>query len=236
MKDLNASSDNALFEWPNVTLPGPGVFSTKKVDTSLYASFGKRQLDLLIVIATLPFTLTVILICALVVVLDGKTPFFPHNRIGREGRVFQCWKLRSMVADAESRLENFLASNPAARAEWEMSHKLVNDPRITRFGAFLRKSSIDELPQIWNVLKGEMSIVGPRPVTETEMSRYGAWKSAYLALRPGITGLWQVSGRNQTSYDRRVAMDVDYRSTYSLWRDVAIILRTFRVVLIRNGH
>ena len=141
-----------------------------------------------------------------------------------------------MSAGAQERLQTYLDENPEAREEWEKTRKLKDDPRITRVGRFLRKSSLDELPQIFNVLKGEMSIVGPRPVVKDELALYGRNSHAYLAMRPGITGLWQVSGRNEVNYDDRVAFDKAYCDTCSLQRDLAIILKTFKVVVLRNGH
>ncbi len=203
---------------------------------SFYQSVGKRILDIFIVLFTLPFTLPAILICAFLVALDGRWPFFGHKRVGMNGREFPCWKVRSMSAGAQERLQAYLDENPEARDEWEKTRKLKDDPRITRVGRFLRKSSLDELPQIFNVLKGEMSIVGPRPVVKDELALYGRNSHAYLAMRPGITGLWQVSGRNEVDYDDRVAFDKAYRETCSLKRDLAIILKTFKVVVVRNGH
>jgi len=201
-----------------------------------YINFGKRLLDIGIVLLTMCLTLPVIAICAAITMLDGKSPFFGHRRVGRNGVEFRCWKVRSMVADAEARLALYLDSDPAARAEWESARKLKNDPRITRFGRFIRKTSLDELPQIFNVLMGEMSIVGPRPIVRDELALYGPNRWAYLKMRPGITGLWQVSGRNEVTYDERVAFDREYQSTVSFRHDLSIIWQTFRVVLARSGH
>lgn len=203
---------------------------------NFYRAFGKRALDVFIVLFTLPLTLPAIVICACLVALDGRWPFFGHRRVGKNGRVFSCWKVRSMCAGAQERLQAHLDANPEAKAEWEATRKLKDDPRITRVGRFLRKSSFDELPQIFNVLKGEMSIVGPRPVVQDELALYGHNSQAYLAMRPGITGLWQVSGRNDVGYDDRVALDKAYRDSCSFKRDLDIIFKTFRVVVVRNGH
>ena len=176
------------------------------------------------------------LIVALMVRADGGPAFFAHQRVGRGGKLFGCLKFRSMVVDSQARLESLLASDPAARAEWEATRKLKNDPRITRIGRFLRSTSLDELPQLINVLRGEMSLVGPRPVQEAEIDRYyGASAAHYMAVRPGITGLWQVSGRSETSYESRVALDVAYVSRPSLLADIAILLRTPVAVLSRRG-
>ena len=166
---------------------------------------------------------------------DGGPVIFAHRRLGRDGRFFACLKFRSMATDAQARLNHLLAADPEARAEWERDHKLRNDPRITRLGDFLRRSSLDELPQLFNVLRGEMSLVGPRPIVEGEACRYGRRIADYCSVRPGITGLWQVSGRNNTSYRRRVAIDVVYSRRKSLILDARILLMTIPAVLLRRG-
>ena len=201
-----------------------------------YRAFGKRALDLALGLALIPFALPIIgLIAILVRRDDGGAPFFGHTRVGREGAEFRCWKIRTMVPDAETRLAEHLAADPKAAAEWEAEVKLTHDPRITRLGAFLRKTSLDELPQLWNVLKGDMSFVGPRPVPKKELEKYGAFKPSYLAVRPGITGLWQVSGRNEVSYAERVQLDVDYHRNHDLAMDLGILVRTAGVVLRPTG-
>jgi len=167
--------------------------------------------------------------------LSGGAPIFGHARIGRYGRTFACFKFRTMVADAEGVLRRLLESDASARAEWERSYKLKDDPRITPIGAFLRRTSLDELPQLWNVLKGDMSLVGPRPIIEAELERYGDQVDYYLETRPGITGLWQISGRNDTGYEDRVALDSWYVRNWSLWYDLVILVKTVRVVLGREG-
>ncbi|MFN3513195.1 MAG: sugar transferase [Phenylobacterium sp.] len=195
-----------------------------------------RGLDILLASALLiVLGPTMLSIALLIWVEDGGSPLFGHKRIGRNGRPFACLKFRSMVMDAESRLERLLAQDPAARREWLTDHKLRNDPRITRIGGFLRRSSIDELPQLLNVLRGEMSMVGPRPIVQGEIVRYGRGFRHYCAVRPGITGLWQVSGRNDISYRRRVALDRLYVRSRSLRRDVGIIAMTIPAVLFRKG-
>lgn len=176
-----------------------------------------------------------ILVALAVFVQDGKAPIFRHRRIGRAGRYFNCLKFRSMAADAETRLADLLASDPTAREEWERDHKLRNDPRVTRLGLFLRKSSLDELPQLINVLRGEMSLVGPRPIVEDERAKYGRWFGAYCSVKPGITGLWQISGRNDVSYRKRVAMDVCYARNKSAALDTYILLMTAPSVLLAKG-
>ncbi len=166
---------------------------------------------------------------------DGGPIFFGHQRIGRFGRPFYCLKFRIMATDAQARLEQLLANDPEARKEWELDHKLKNDPRITPIGQFLRKSSLDELPQLINVLRGEMSLVGPRPVVQAEALRYGRRFQDYCSVRPGITGLWQVSGRNDVGYRRRVAFDVVYARSKSLPFDMVILMKTVPAVLMRKG-
>lgn len=203
--------------------------------SGIYRAGIKRTLDLCFVVMMLPVVLPVIVLLALLVMHDGKAPFFGHTRIGRDGRAFKCWKVRSMVPDAAERLRAHLDSDPAARAEWDANFKLDNDPRITRLGQFLRRSSLDELPQLLNILTGEMSVVGPRPVTAAELDRYGAHVSDYTEMRPGLTGLWQVSGRNDIGYEERVQMDVDYVRRCNLLLDVSIILRTALAVAGRTG-
>jgi exopolysaccharide production protein ExoY len=196
----------------------------------------KRALDIIGAGVGLLLLAPFFLIVALMVRADGGPAFFAHQRVGRGGKLFGCLKFRSMVIDSQARLEALLASDPAARAEWEATRKLKNDPRITRIGRFLRSTSLDELPQLINVLRGEMSLVGPRPVQEAEIDRYyGASAAHYMAVRPGITGLWQVSGRSETSYESRVALDVSYVSRPSLLADISILLRTPVAVLSRRG-
>lgn len=196
----------------------------------------KRALDIIGAGVGLLLLAPFFLIVALMVRADGGPAFFAHQRVGRGGKLFGCLKFRSMVIDSQARLETLLANDPAARAEWEATRKLKNDPRITRIGGFLRSTSLDELPQLINVLRGEMSLVGPRPVQEAEIDRYyGASAAHYMAVRPGITGLWQVSGRSETSYESRVALDVSYVSRPSLLADISILLRTPVAVLSRRG-
>jgi len=196
----------------------------------------KRALDIIGAGVGLLLLAPFFCIVALMVRADGGPAFFAHQRVGRGGKLFGCLKFRSMVIDSQARLEALLASDPTARAEWEATRKLKNDPRITRIGRFLRSTSLDELPQLINVLRGEMSLVGPRPVQEAEIDRYyGASAAHYTAVRPGITGLWQVSGRSETSYESRVALDVSYVSRPSMIADLTILLRTPFAVLSRRG-
>ena len=165
----------------------------------------------------------------------GAPITFGHYRVGRQGRLFRCLKFRSMVRNSEQVLTELLSSNPEARAEWERDQKLRHDPRVTGVGEFLRKTSLDELPQLINILRGEMHFVGPRPVTVGELRKYGAVKRHYLSVTPGLTGLWQVSGRNNTTYDQRVALDTDYVERRNPFYDAWIVLRTVKVLITREG-
>ena len=195
-----------------------------------------RVVDVVIAALALAFLAPLILLLAALVHLqDGGPAIFAHRRIGKHGRTFDCLKLRSMRVDAEEQLDALLAADPEARQEWERDQKLRDDPRVTALGGFLRRSSLDETPQLVNVLRGEMSLVGPRPITPRERQRYGHWFSAYTNVNPGITGLWQVSGRNSTSYRRRIAIDVVYSRRRSLQMDLYIIAKTIPAVLARSG-
>ena len=176
-----------------------------------------------------------LVIATLIARRDGMPVLFAHYRVGRNGKLFRCMKFRSMLRNSEQVLADLLRDDPQARAEWARDQKLTDDPRITPIGHFLRRSSLDELPQLLNVLRGEMSLVGPRPITVAELTRYGSVRWHYLSVRPGITGLWQVSGRNNTTYEERVALDQRYVEQRSVLGDVAILFRTVRVVVLREG-
>ena len=197
----------------------------------------KRCFDILGSLALLVLLAPVFAAIALLSRGDGGTAFYSHRRVGRGGASFGCLKFRSMAMASDRLLAEHLASDPHAAAEWAKRRKLAHDPRVTRIGAVLRRTSLDELPQLINVLRGEMSLVGPRPVVAEELrTHYGrAGAAAYLAVTPGMTGLWQVSGRSGTSYAERVALDMRYASGLSLRRDVAILLRTVPAVLARRG-
>lgn len=214
----------------------PPIIRKALTPKRFYTVIGKRIFDITLVILSLPLTIPVIAVLAILVMCDGGKPFFGHQRIGKKGRSFKCWKIRSMVTNAETRLQDHLHKNPEARDEWAENFKLTNDPRITKIGNFLRKSSLDELPQIWNILKGEMSFVGPRPVTHLELDLYGTAREYYHAMVPGLTGLWQVSGRNDVSYRERVLLDVRYAMTNNFLMDVRIILETLFIVINRTGR
>jgi lipopolysaccharide/colanic/teichoic acid biosynthesis glycosyltransferase len=176
-----------------------------------------------------------ILIGLLIKLTDGGPALFGHQRFGYGGRTFKCLKFRSMVLDADARLAQHLAANPDARREWSQCHKLRNDPRVTLIGQLLRRSSLDELPQLFNVLRGDMSIVGPRPIVQAEIAKYGVRYAWYCKVRPGITGYWQVNGRSHTSYRRRIAMDTIYAKNKCIWWDIKIVCLTIPAVVSAQG-
>lgn len=204
---------------------------------SFYRRRGKRALDMVLVLAFAPVWVPLVLLLSLVARLDGGPAFFGHERVGRGEKTFRCWKLRTMVPDAQHRLVHYLAENPSAAVEWAQSQKLSQDPRVTVIGRVFRKSSLDELPQLFNVLLGHMSLVGPRPVTEVELNRYGPEKPAYISVRPGVTGLWQVRGRNEKiSYAERVELDAEYAGGCSAALDISVLLKTIPAVLKMSGQ
>lgn len=195
----------------------------------------KRLFDLIIAASMIVVLLPLLLIAVLIIGLDGKNPIFSHIRVGKNGGTFRCYKFRTMLPNADALLQQLLSTSPSAKAEWEKEHKLKQDPRITRFGAILRRTSFDEIPQLWNVIVGDMSLVGPRPITEQEMHKYGGEIVHYLSVKPGITGLWQVSGRNETSYPQRVALDTYYVTHWSFFLDLIILFKTISVVIVGKG-
>lgn len=198
-----------------------------------YRGSVKRVLDILFVLALMPIVLPVIALMALAVLTDGASPFYRQERIGRGGRVFSMLKLRSMVTGADEALKRHLDANPEARAEWDATQKLRHDPRITRVGRIIRKTSLDELPQLWNVLRGDMSLVGPRPMMVNQQGLYPG--KAYYRLRPGITGSWQVSERNQSEFRARAIYDASYDRDLTLKTDIRILWQTVGVVLRATG-
>ncbi|MGO4909428.1 sugar transferase [Pseudorhodobacter sp. W20_MBD10_FR17] len=207
---------------------------TKTPSSRVYRRFGKRLIDVTTILLAAPAILIIVAILAVLVAFDGGKPFYVQKRVGRNGRIYTMWKLRSMVSDADAKLETYLSQNPEARIEWDRDQKLKSDPRITAFGRFLRKSSLDELPQLWNVLKGEMSLVGPRPMMPSQMAMYPG--TDYYDLLPGITGMWQVSARNNSSFADRARFDADYNQSLSLGTDIQLLKATVRVVLRATGH
>jgi Undecaprenyl-phosphate galactose phosphotransferase WbaP len=195
----------------------------------------KRSVDLVGALALAIVFSPLMVAIVLLMGRRGGSVIYKHRRVGRDGRTFECLKFRTMVPNADQVLRDVLERDPELKAEWVRDHKLRNDPRITRIGRFLRRTSLDELPQIWNVVRGEMSLVGPRPVVREELLRYGRQVGAYLAAKPGITGLWQVTGRNNTDYRRRVVLDTYYVCNQNLALDLYILFKTTGVVLGGNG-
>lgn len=202
---------------------------------TFYRSYVKRALDITVVVLSLPFWVPLVALCALALWVDGGKPFYTQHRLGAGGKRFSIFKLRSMVHNADAVLETYLARDPEMRREWDTHQKIENDPRITPLGRVLRKTSLDELPQLINVLKGDMSLVGPRPMMPNQLDLYGNPR-AYNALRPGITGLWQVSARNAERFSYRNEVDAAYEQEVTLKVDVNILIKTVGVVLRPTGH
>lgn len=203
-------------------------------ERGLYRNGGKRLFETILVLMAAPICLPLVLVLALLIALDGHNPFFVQLRIGRNGRVFRIWKLRTMVKNAQSQLEDHLAQDPEAREQWQRTQKLKQDPRITRLGRILRKTSVDELPQLLNVVNGTMALIGPRPMMVDQRHLYVG--QTYRRLRPGITGLWQISARNESEFVARVRYDDEYYRTLSLRTDLRILARTVLVVLRGTGY
>lgn len=236
-KDILMSSKSAFMSGP----VAGGLRRTQKARPgrvsrpgNAYLNWGKRTLDVALVVLSMPVVLPLVLLFALLLWFEGGNPFYRQARIGKNGKEFSMLKLRSMVMDADARLARVLESDPEMRAEWETTQKLRNDPRVTPLGALLRQTSLDELPQLWNVLIGEMSLVGPRPMMPEQLALYGD-PADYVALLPGLTGIWQVSTRNESHFSYRATIDADYRKTVSFKTDVTLLLKTVSVVLRRTG-
>ncbi len=209
---------------------GAVSLSAYRRPVGFYRDVGKRIADILLVLLSAPITLLVTLLCAIALWAEGGQPFYRQKRLGENGRHFSILKLRTMCREADEVLESYLAADPALRAEWDRTQKLKNDPRITPVGALLRKTSLDELPQFWNVLKGDMSVVGPRPMMPDQLPLYDN-PAPYFDMRPGITGQWQVSDRNENSFGRRSTVDAAYHGSLSLALDLRILVQTVGVVL-----
>ncbi len=224
-----ASSPNPDGSSPN-TIP----FSREPSSQPLSRA-AKLLLDLTGAVSLLLVLSPLLAAIAVLVKLDGGPVFYAHPRVGAGKRRFRCFKFRSMRQDSDAMLEHLLRTDAAAASEWGATRKLRNDPRITRIGALLRQTSLDELPQLFNVLRLEMSLVGPRPIVDSEIERYGENIACYYATRPGLTGLWQVNGRSSTTYRRRVQLDTWYVEHWTLWRDIVILARTVPAVLRRTG-
>lgn len=201
-----------------------------------YARYGKRLLDLAIVTTALPFVIPIVVIAALANALSGNPVFYTQQRLGRHGRVFRIWKLSTMRPNADKMLNSLLENNPERRREWETTQKLKNDPRVTRVGAILRRTSMDEIPQLFNVLKGDMSLLGPRPMMLEQVEIYGPTLPIYLSLRPGISGKWQVSERNDAHFRRRAQIDAEYARDLSLKTDLILVWETLRTLIRSTGY
>lgn len=212
------------------TSPVPSALRQK----TLYRNNLKRVFDVTLLVLSAPVWLPIVLIGMILASVDGHTPFYRQARVGKDGRIFLIWKLRTMVMDADDKLQAYLEANPAARAEWDETQKLKNDPRITPAGRFLRKTSLDELPQLINVLMGDMSLVGPRPIMINQQELYNG--VSYKTMFPGLTGLWQVSERNECTFEERAHYDNCYAEMLSFRTDVAILFRTVGVVLRGTGY
>jgi Undecaprenyl-phosphate galactose phosphotransferase WbaP len=225
------SLGNSVYDWGG--LPSIGM----KINLLLpLPRLLKDVMDIFLVVVVGLLSLPIIALIALLVKISSPGPvIYGQQRIGFRGRQFKAWKFRTMVSDADSVLEKYLAADRQLREEWEKNHKLRNDPRVTKIGRWLRLTSLDELPQLWNVLLGEMSLVGPRPIVKAEISKYGETFDLYTKVLPGITGLWQISGRNNTTYAERVRLDSYYVRNWSPWIDLYILARTFKVVLRGEG-
>lgn len=222
----------AVTDTDAVSAPGRSHATPRR--RQFYRDGFKRLLDIAAIVAAAPVVVPMVAAMAVMVARDGGKPFYSQVRVGMGGKPFRMWKLRSMVNDADERMEAYLAENPAARAEWDSTQKLKSDPRITPMGQFLRKSSLDELPQLWNVLKGDMSLVGPRPMMLNQQSLYPG--EAYYRLRPGITGYWQTAGRNKTTFEARADFDAAYEADLTLTADLRILAKTVGVVLKGTGY
>src|SRR5574344_752308 len=196
----------------------------------------KRFLDLLLIFISLPIVLPLVLIISIAIKCSSPGPvFYGHMRVGKNGEPLKTWKFRSMVVDADKQLEHILATDPVRAAEWEKDRKFTDDPRVTKIGKFLRKTSLDEIPQLWNIFLGEMSFVGPRPVTQPELSKYGKYSNFVLSVKPGLSGLWQISGRSDTGYEERITLDTYYIQNWSIWLDIWIVIKTIWVVIKGKG-
>ncbi len=210
-------------------------FSSTHNLTKKLSIFLKRVVDLFLLILASPLIIPVVLITAICVKISSPGPiFYGHKRVGKNGKEFKCWKFRSMVVDADKRLEELL-KDPVMATEWEKDRKFTNDPRVTKIGKFLRKTSLDEFPQFFNVLTGEMSFIGPRPVTEPELAKYGEKSKLILSVQPGLSGMWQISGRSDTGYEERITLDSYYIQNWSVWLDIWIIIKTVYIVIKGKG-
>ncbi|CUH40856.1 Undecaprenyl phosphate N,N'-diacetylbacillosamine 1-phosphate transferase [Jannaschia seosinensis] len=230
----NGCTAQASLAGVDADVAGTYVDGPSRGRAGFYRDYFKYTFDLTVTFVLAWMIVPIVAVLAFLTMMDGHSPFYTQNRVGRGGRVFRMWKLRSMVHDADARLEAYLEANPAARIEWEHSQKLKNDPRITRIGRLMRKTSMDELPQLWNVVTGDMSLVGPRPMMTNQRDIYPG--RSYYALRPGITGFWQISDRNECTFRDRALYDTAYERSLSLKTDLTVLVRTVKVVLRGTGY
>ena len=231
----NPSAMSSLWAMPLSRRHTLSLNTRSRLDGLSYR-LAKRSFDLFMSGALLLALSPIMALISMVIKFGSRGPvFFGHERIGRQGKTFKTWKFRTMHVNSREALDTWILENPAAREEWARSGKLQNDPRVTMIGKFLRSTSLDELPQLWNVLRGDMSLVGPRPIVEEEIERYGEDYEVFSRARGGVTGLWQVSGRSSTSYNERVMLDTFYVQNWSIWLDLAILIRTIGAVLLRKG-
>lgn len=237
-------SENLLFVLPHIPMVwmdevvqvDGDLVSKRKARANELRDSLTRVMDIAAILLAAPFVALVFLVLGALIALESRGGiFYGQTRIGKDGRKFKAYKFRTMIKDADKLLQSYLEKDPALKAEWEASHKLKDDPRVTRVGSVLRKFSLDELPQLWNILKGDMSLVGPRPIVDAEIEKYDKSFELYKQVRPGLTGLWQVSGRSDTSYERRVELDKFYILNWSLKLDIQILLRTVSVVVGKKG-
>jgi len=225
--DVSASAD-----WVRVRAPYHGAYPARLFRYRVV----KRVGDLFLTVLVMPILLPLLLVLSLLVRITSPGPiFFSHRRICKNGAFFSMWKFRTMCVNSSEVLERYLAAHPEARREWNQNHKLQHDPRVTPIGRVMRRYSLDELPQVWNVITGRMSLVGPRPIVAAEVEKYGKCFSCYTRVKPGVTGLWQVSGRSTLTYDARVKLDCNYVARWSLLRDFKILLLTVRSVVNQEG-
>lgn len=217
-------------------LGGILAYSTTHNLTKKMNLFAKRLIDLLLLLVSSPLVIPVMIVTAILTKATSKGPvFYGHKRVGKNGKTVKCWKFRSMYINSQEMLEEILKTDPVRAAEWEKDRKFVDDPRVTKFGKFLRKSSLDELPQLFNILLGQMSFVGPRPVTKDEIEKYGDSADYVLSVTPGLSGMWQISGRSDTGYEERITLDSYYIQNWSVWLDIWIIIKTVWVVINGKG-
>ncbi len=234
--NISKNQDNLSSSMHIRDLGGIIGYSTTHNLTRKGSLFTKRLIDLFLIFISLPIVLPVMIILSILVKMTSKGPvFYGHKRVGKNGKEIKCWKFRSMYNNSQEMLEKILATDPIRKAEWEKDRKFVDDPRVTNFGKFLRKTSLDELPQLFNILIGQMSFVGPRPVTKSEIEKYGESANFVLSVTPGLSGMWQISGRSDTGYEERINLDTYYIQNWSVWLDIWIIIKTVWVVIRGKG-